>query len=67
MMTPAALKTLRLGSGLTQGGLALLLGVNVRSVQRWEAGERRIGPLAASAIGSACWGHTATKLALGKD
>ncbi len=50
MMTPLALKTLRLGSGLTQGGLAVLLGVNVRSVQRWEAGDRRIGPLAASAI-----------------
>lgn len=42
MMTPLALKTLRLGSGLTQGGLAVLLGVNVRSVQRWEAGTRGI-------------------------
>ncbi len=41
-MTPSALKTLRLGSGLTQGGLAVLLGVNVRTVQRWEAGTRGI-------------------------
>ena len=41
-MTPLALKTLRLGSGLTQGGLAVLLGVNVRTVQHWEAGTRGI-------------------------
>lgn len=65
-MTPADLKTLRLVSGLTQGGLAVLLGVNVRAVQRWDAGDRRIGPLAASAIASACWGNQATKLALGE-
>jgi len=41
-MTPLSLKTLRLGSGLTQGGLAVLLGVNVRTVQRWEDGTRGI-------------------------
>ena len=38
-MTPSDLKTLRLAFGLTQGGLAVLLGVNVRAVfKRWEAG-----------------------------
>ena len=41
-MTKSYLKTLRLGSGLTQGGLAVLLGVNVRTVQHWEAGTRGI-------------------------
>lgn len=45
-MTPAALKTARETLGLSQAGLAHLLGMDSdapdRTVRRWELGERRV-------------------------
>lgn len=38
-MTPAALRARRVALGLTQGDVARLLGVNDRTVRRWEAGD----------------------------
>jgi predicted transcriptional regulator len=41
-MTPSDLKQARMLAQLTQQALANLLGVNIRTVRRWEAGECRI-------------------------
>lgn len=35
-------KALRLAQGLTQAAMAKYLGVNIRSAQKWEYGERKI-------------------------
>ena len=42
------LRSIRVASGLTQLALSQALGVDVRSVRKWEGGERPIpGPVAA--------------------
>lgn len=41
-MTPAELRAIRKRLGLTQTGLAARIGVHLRSVQKWEGGERAI-------------------------
>jgi DNA-binding transcriptional regulator YiaG len=41
-MPPNDLKQARLQAKLTQQGLADKLGVNIRTVRRWEAGQCRI-------------------------
>lgn len=41
-MTPANFRAIRNALGLTQGALALRLGVGRRIVQYWESGERTI-------------------------
>jgi transcriptional regulator with XRE-family HTH domain len=43
-MTPADLQAWRTSAGLSQAGLAALLGVNVMTVSRWERGLRSIPP-----------------------
>ncbi len=47
-MTPAQFKAIRERAGLTQSGLAAFLRISdLRSVRRWERGERAIsGPVA---------------------
>ena len=37
-MTPAEMREVREGLGLTQAALAELFGVHIRTVRRWEAG-----------------------------
>lgn len=46
-MTPAEFKSIRERAGLTQSGIATLLRIDdIRSVRRWEKGERAIsGPV----------------------
>jgi DNA-binding transcriptional regulator YiaG len=46
-MTPATFKAIRQRAGLTQSGLAALLRIgDLRTIRRWEAGEREIsGPV----------------------
>lgn len=46
-MTPSAFKSIRTRAGLTQSGLAAFLRVSdLRTVRKWEAGEREIsGPV----------------------
>ena len=48
-MTPVELRAIRKGLGLTQTELAARVGVHLRSVQKWEAGERAISEPVASA------------------
>ena len=43
-MTPAELQTWRKQAGLSQSGLAALLGVRSMTVSRWELGTREIPP-----------------------
>lgn len=43
-MTPTELRAWRKQAGLSQAGLASLLGVDVMTVSRWERGEREIPP-----------------------
>lgn len=43
-MTPDELKTWRKQASLSQGNLAVLLGVDVITVSRWETGRRKIPP-----------------------
>lgn len=43
-MTPADFRQARKSLGLTQGQLAKLMGVDIRTVQKWEGGERGIDP-----------------------
>ena len=46
-MTPEHFRTIRHGAGLSQSGLATLLGVTKISVQNWENSRRPIsGPVA---------------------
>ena len=45
-MTPDEFRTARKALGYTQQSLADLLGVDARSVRRWEAGERELNPTA---------------------
>jgi DNA-binding transcriptional regulator YiaG len=49
-MTPQELQTLRRRLGLTQAGLAGMLGVTPSTVARWEQGARKISGLAAYAL-----------------
>jgi DNA-binding XRE family transcriptional regulator len=44
MLTPTELQSWRKEAGLTQTGLAALLGVDTMTVSRWERGERAIPP-----------------------
>jgi DNA-binding transcriptional regulator YiaG len=46
-MTPETFKAIRKEAGLTQSGLAALLGISdSRAIRRWEAGDRPIsGPV----------------------
>jgi transcriptional regulator with XRE-family HTH domain len=44
-MTPAELRALRAGLGLTQLGLARRVGVAANTVARWERGELAVHPL----------------------
>ena len=46
-MTPATFKAIRQRAGLTQSGLAAVLRIgDIRTIRRWEAGEREIsGPV----------------------
>ncbi len=46
-MTPATFKAIRQRAGLTQSGLAAVLRIgDLRTIRRWEAGEREIsGPV----------------------
>ncbi len=41
-MTPESLRTARTALGKTQRGMALALGVEPRSYQRWEDGDRTV-------------------------
>jgi transcriptional regulator with XRE-family HTH domain len=43
-MTPTDLQAWRQQAGLSQVGLAALLGVDVMTISRWERGERAIPP-----------------------
>lgn len=47
-MTPSEFKTIRQRAGLTQSGLAAVLRISdLRTIRKWEAGERSIsGPVA---------------------
>jgi len=47
-MTPATFKSIRQRVGLTQSGLASVLRISdIRTIRKWEAGERSIsGPVA---------------------
>jgi DNA-binding transcriptional regulator YiaG len=42
-MNPSIFKSIRQRAGLTQSGLAALLRSDIRSVRKWEKGEREIG------------------------
>jgi len=46
-MTPATFKAIRQRAGLTQSGLAAMLRIaDIRTIRRWETGEREIsGPV----------------------
>jgi len=46
-MTPATFKAIRQRAGLTQSGLAAMLRIaDIRTLRRWETGEREIsGPV----------------------
>ena len=44
--TPQQIKTARQAAGLTQAAAAQLVGVLLRSWQRWESGERKISATA---------------------
>lgn len=47
-MQPSDLTAIRRRMGLTQDGLAKLMNVDVRTIRRWESGERSIpGPAVA--------------------
>ena len=48
-MTPAALKSARRAMGLSARGMAEAVGVNPRTVRRWERGDSRI-PAAVSIL-----------------
>ena len=48
-MTPPALKSARRALGLSARGMAVAVGVNPRTVRRWEAGDSRI-PAAVSIL-----------------
>lgn len=43
-MTPSDLRTWRETAGLSQSGLAALLGIRQNTVSRWELGNRSIPP-----------------------
>ena len=45
-MTPAAVVAWRKHLKLTQTDVAQLLGVDIRTVQRWEAGDTRVSQMA---------------------
>jgi len=49
-MTPTDLVTTRKRLGLTQAELATALSIDLRTVQRWEGGERSIPPYLALAL-----------------
>ena len=49
-MTPDQLKSIRKTAGLTQPEAANLVGVTVRTFQRWESGTSRIQPAAAKIL-----------------
>lgn len=40
-MKSSEVKEIRKGAGLTQSALAAILGVNPRTIRRWEAGESK--------------------------
>lgn len=50
-MTPSDLRTWRETAGLSQSGLAALLGIRQNTVSRWELGTRSIPPY----LGLAIW------------
>jgi transcriptional regulator with XRE-family HTH domain len=51
-MTPTELQAWRKQAGLTQAGLAALLGVAANTVNRWEHGDRSIPPFLHLALNS---------------
>jgi DNA-binding transcriptional regulator YiaG len=51
-MTPTEIKALRLSLKLTQQDLAIILGVSVVTVTRWETGVSVPSPLAENALKS---------------
>jgi len=59
-MKPIELKKIRARIGITQAELAFILGVSVRTVQKWEIGERRI-PLIAEKFIALQWPEIAPK------
>lgn len=50
MLTPAEVRVLREGLGVTAEWLAAHVGVQTRAVQRWESGARAINPAAVEAL-----------------
>lgn len=50
-MTPETLRDIRASLGLTQASLASRLGVTLRQIQRWEAGDVPVSRGFAVAIG----------------
>jgi len=51
-MTATELESTRRRLGITQKQMALRLGVNLRTVQRWLSGESRVHPAAVDTIRS---------------
>ena len=49
-MTPAELRAIRAGLGLSQAKLARVLGIGLGTLCGWEHGRRRVPPLAAKVL-----------------
>lgn len=61
-MTPAEFKATRASLGKTQAALARALGVHIRTVQKWEGGERGIpNPVALAMKMTAAQGDSAER------
>lgn len=56
-MTPAEFRQSRKSLGLTQGQLAALIGVDRRTVQKWEGAERDMHPAAVRLLGAYSEGY----------
>ena len=49
-MTPEQVKKIRAASGLSQSKFAILLGVSIHAVRKWEQGQRHPGGAAVKAM-----------------